>query len=83
MALFKMNKDSILKGYIEQDLDSYIFYYKNSANLLLNLLKVILTELKKYSKRLENINSKLDECKNMDQYNLYGELLTSNLYRLR
>ena len=48
-----------------------------------NLLKVILTELKKYSKRLENINSKLDECKNMDQYNLYGELLTSNLYRLR
>lgn len=38
MALFKMNKDSILKGYIAKDIDSYIFYYKNSANLLLNLL---------------------------------------------
>ena len=64
------------------------FYYNKEekekfVSLRNNLLKVILTELKKYSKRLENINSKLDECKNMDQYNLYGELLTSNLYRLR
>lgn len=48
-----------------------------------NILKIVLTELKKYNKRLENINSKLDECKDMDKYNLYGELITSNLYKLR
>ena len=37
--------------------------------------------LKKYSKRLDNIEAKLKECKNMDTYRLYGELITSNLYR--
>ena len=38
--------------------------------------------LKKYEKRLENIDEKLDECKNMDKYKLYGELITANLYRI-
>ena len=47
-----------------------------------NILKLILNELKKYSKRLSNINQKLEECSNMDICKLYGELITANLYRL-
>ena len=50
--------------------------YKNS------LLKLILEVLKKYNKRLDNMDDKLAECKNMDKYKLYGELITANLYRI-
>ena len=64
------------------------FYYKKEQEeALINtrntVLKIVLGELKKYQKRLENINTKLEECKDMDKYALYGELLTSNLYRLK
>ena len=47
-----------------------------------NLLKLVLTALKKISKKLDNINIKLKECDNMDKYRIYGELITSNLYKL-
>lgn len=55
------------------------YSFKSTKN---NLLKIILSTSKKLSKKLENINKKLDECKNMETYRLYGELLTSNLYRI-
>ena len=44
-------------------------------------MKLILNMLKKYNKRLSNINVKLEDCCNMDTYKLYGELLTANLYK--
>lgn len=53
--------------------------FKNFRNMLLN---IILSTLKKYEKRLHNIDEKLEECKSMDKYKLYGELLTANLYRI-
>ena len=46
------------------------------------LLNIILSTLKKYEKRLQNIDEKLEECKSMDKHKLYGELLTANLYRI-
>lgn len=52
--------------------------FENQKN---NLLKMILSSLKKCSKKIENINRKLSECDNMDKYRLYGELLTANLYK--
>lgn len=48
-----------------------------------NLLKIILSSLKKCSKKLENINKKLADCDNMNKYRLYGELLTANLYKFK
>ena len=48
-----------------------------------NCLKLILNIKQKYNKRLININKKLEECKNMDTYRLYGELITANLYRIK
>ena len=67
-------------------IDDYYHYkeqennFKNSRN---NLLKIILSTLKKEHKKLHNINNKLKECANMDTYKLYGELITANLYRFK
>lgn len=65
--------------------DNYYTYKEkneNFANYRNNVLKLILNILKKYKKRLYNINSKLNECADMDNYKLYGELITANLYKL-
>lgn len=51
--------------------------YRNSV------LKLILDTLKKYNKRLVNINAKLEDCDNMELYKLYGELITANLYKIK
>lgn len=63
------------------------FYFnKETSEIFRNyrntLLKLILDTLKKYNKRLSNINEKLHECDDMEKYRVYGELITSNLYRI-
>ena len=78
------NNDSNLTK-INNFIDDYyyekeqIFTFTNYRN---NLLKLILNNLKKLYKKLENINKKLDSCNNMEIYKLYGELLTANLYKV-
>ncbi len=62
--------------YFERETSESFINYRNS------ILKLILDILKKYNSRLISINSKLEECKEMDKYKLYGELITANLYRL-
>lgn len=65
-------------------LDTYYTFKEENddfENYRKNILKVILNILKKYEKKLLNINNKLEECNKMDEYKLYGELITSNLYR--
>ncbi len=75
------NKSSLSVNYF---LDDYymkkenITSFKHLRNHLLSLISV---QLKKYLKRLENINSKLNECSDMEKYRIYGELITSNLYK--
>ena len=71
------------------DLNFFIddFYYEKETkeqftNFRNSILKLILDTLKKYNKRLLNLNNKIEECKNMDTYKLYGELITANLYKL-
>ena len=63
------------------------FYYKKETletfkNYRNTLLKLILGTLKKYNKRLYNINEKLHECDDMEKYRIFGELITANLYRI-
>ena len=63
------------------------FYTKKESNEILNnyrnnLLKLVLSALKKISKKLSNINQKLEECSNMEKYRIYGELITANLYQI-
>ena len=47
-----------------------------------NVLKLVLNYVGKIKDRIHNIDTKLKECDKMDLYKLYGELLTSNLYRI-
>ncbi len=47
-----------------------------------SILKMILDLLKKYKKRLFNINEKLNACEDMEKYQIYGELITANLYQI-
>lgn len=51
--------------------------YRNS------ILKMILDLLKKYQKRLFHIDEKLYRCEDRDKYQLYGELITANLYQIK
>lgn len=62
--------------YKQKENDEVTINYKN------NLLKLVLSSLKKITKKVNNINLKLKECENMDTYRIYGELITSNLYRI-
>ena len=62
--------------YFEKETSEKFINYKNTV------LRLILDVLKKYKNRLFSINSKLNECDEMDKYKLYGELITANLYRL-
>lgn len=62
------------------------FYTNKESNLIFstyrnNILKLVLSTLSKIKKKLFNINQKLEDCKNMNQYKLYGELLTANMYK--
>lgn len=64
------------------------FYYNKETDMSFknfrnDILKLVLSALKKCTKKLENINNKLVECNKMEEYKLYGELITSNLYRLK
>ncbi len=47
-----------------------------------NTLRSLLGKTKKLSDKLKNIDSKLKECSKIETYKLYGELITSNLYRI-
>lgn len=62
--------------YSKKENDEITINYKNS------LLKLVLSALKKITKKVNNINVKLKECEDMDTYRIYGELITSNLYRI-
>lgn len=63
------------------------FYYKKEenekfTNLRNSSLKLVLDKLKKFKNKLDSLNSTLQECKKMETYRLYGELITSNLYKI-
>ena len=63
------------------------FYYNKESTELFtayrnSMLNLILETLKKYNKRLVNIDNKILDSKNKDIYRLYGELITSNLYKI-
>ncbi len=91
------DKDGVVKDYFlvsnksntSFSLNYFIddFYYKKETletfkNYRNTLLKLILDTLKKYNKRLYNINVKLHDCDDMEKYRIFGELITANLYRI-
>ncbi len=83
--LYTSSDPSPDKFYLNSLLDNF-YYDKESTELFKNyknsILNLILSTLKKYEKRLINIDNKLTECNDKDKYRLYGELITSNLYQI-
>ncbi len=74
-------KDVLSVNYFLDDF-YYIKEIDDSFSMLKRrLLTTISSNLKKYNRRLENIEEKLKECEDMETYRLFGELITSNLYR--
>ena len=55
---------------------------ENFNNYKNNALKLATDSQKKLQNRLNSINNKLKNCDERDKYRLYGELITSNLYKL-
>lgn len=70
---------------LNYSLDNY-YYEKETNELFLayrnSILNLILNTLKKYKKRIINIDNKISECNSKEKYKLYGELITSNLYQI-
>ena len=67
-------------------IDDYYFEKENNAlytSYKNNILKLVLSTLSKIKKKLYNINNKIEDCKNMDTYKLYGELITANMYNYK
>ena len=91
----KPNDSIILKEIYNKDFEPFpinfylddLYFNKESNDAFKNYrnttLKLILEVLKKYQQRLVNMDKKLKECENMEQYKLYGELITANLYKIK
>lgn len=62
--------------YYEKEVSEQFKLYKN------RVLKLVLNQVNKIKERINSINLKLEECEKMDLYRLYGELITSNLYKI-
>ncbi len=62
--------------YTKKERSEQFLSYRNQ------LLQFILAKVKKLSKKLNAIDEKLKECENTEKYKLYGELITSYLYKI-
>ena len=63
--------------YTEKENTGEFLNYRNT------ILKLVSGTLKKITKKLNNINAKLKECSNKEIYQLYGELITANMYKYK
>ena len=76
-SIIPLQVNTFLDNYYNNKQENEQFLsYKNT------LLSSFVSKLKKLSKKLSNINEKLEECSQMEKYKLYGELITSNLYQI-
>ena len=79
------NNENLTPFHLNFFLDDFYFEKETSQEFRVyrdSVLKMILSVLDKYKKRLNNMNKKLAECDDMQKYQLYGELITANLYRI-
>ena len=61
--------------YFKKDADEYFINYRNT------LLKILNGTLDKVTKKMDNIDGKIESCRDMDKYKEYGELILSNIYK--
>ena len=81
--IFKENeKDDLQINFFIDDFYSEKEEKEKIKSLKNDLLKIVLNKVKKLENKLEGMNSKIEECKKIELYKLYGELLTTNLYKM-
>lgn len=79
------NNVTVEKFYLNKFIDNFYFSRETEEtfnNCKNNALKLVTDSQKKLLNRLNSINNKLKDCEERDKYRLYGELITSNLYKL-
>ena len=79
------NDITVEKFYLNKFIDNFYFSRETEEtfnNYKNNALKLVADSQKKLLNRLNSINNKLKDCEERDKYRLYGELITSNLYKL-
>lgn len=79
------NNVTVEKFYLNKFIDNFYFLRETEEtfnNCKNNALKLANDSQKKLLNRLNSINTKLKDCEERDKYRLYGELITSNLYKL-
>lgn len=79
------NNVTVEKFYLNKFIDNFYFSRETEEtfnNCKNNALKLATDSQKKLLNRLNSINNKLKDCEERDKYRLYGELITSNLYKL-
>lgn len=79
------NNITVEKFYLNKFIDNFYFSRETEEtfnNCKNNALKLTTDSQKKLLNRLNSINTKLKDCEERDKYRLYGELITSNLYKL-
>lgn len=79
------NDITVEKFYLNKFIDNFYFSRETEEtfnNYKNNALKLVTDSQKKLLNRLNSINNKLKDCEERDKYRLYGELITSNLYKL-
>ena len=79
------NDITVEKFYLNKFIDNFYFSRETEEtfnNCKNNVLKLVTDSQKKLLNRLNSINNKLKDCEERDKYRLYGELITSNLYKL-
>lgn len=79
------NDITVEKFYLNKFIDNFYFSRETEEtfnNYKNNALKLVADSQKKLLNRLNSINNKLRDCEERDKYRLYGELITSNLYKL-
>lgn len=79
------NNVKVEKFYLNKFIDNFYFSRETEEtfnNCKNNALKLATDSQKKLLNRLNSINTKLKDCEERDKYRLYGELITSNLYKL-
>lgn len=80
------NRETDTSLYFNLFIDDFYFAKETSEDFIEyrnSILRLAASVLGKISKKLKNINLKLEDCKNIDTYRLYGELLTANLYKIK
>lgn len=79
---YKSTNDGLAMNFYLDDFYTSKEQYEHFKQYRDTVLKLVLNHVGKIKERISTIDSKIANCTNAEKYRLYGELITSNLYRI-